>query len=359
MKLKSEFIRLPFQFDQLRLKQEVEQFKDVDWMTHPSNIAGNFSLPLISAHGERNDLMSGEMLATEHLQQSPYIKQIMETLGEIYGRSRLMLLKAGCQVTPHYDLHYHWYNRVRIHIPIITNPGVIFRCADTSIHMKAGETWIFDSWQKHSVFNNSNHDRVHLVLDTCGSFSFWKMVEQFLKTPIDTDLKVTPYLSENKNYLIKMEKFNVNDIMSAGEVDFFINLLVDDVAKNIKNDPVHISDYLDTLNQFKIEWRNTWLQYGNDLNSREKYQQLILNAEVKDKGLTLHSNGCDAKAAFYALLLGVAINEQAIKKAIQKDSVHNGNQSPNKPPVISSSPPRRNSLCSCGSNKKFKYCCGQ
>jgi len=355
MKLKSEFIQLPYQFDQERLAHEVNKINSADWMPHPSNLAGNFSCPLISVNGESNDLMSGKMLTTEYLEKMPYIKQIMETIGEIYGRSRLMLLKAGCQVTPHHDLHYHWFNRVRIHIPITTNPGVIFKCADKAIHMEEGTTWIFDSWKKHSVFNNSNQDRVHLVLDTCGSFEFWKMVEQFLQKPIDKTLEITPYLSNKQNHFIKTEKFNVNELMSAGEVDFFVNLLIEDVTLNTTNDPRHLNNFIDTLNQFRREWRNTGLQYGNNLDSRKKYQQLIKNADVENNGLTLHSNGCEVKAAFYSLLLGVAMDNQQTQKSIKTNSIVG--KSPNS--IKTDSPQqRRNSLCSCGSTKKYKYCCG-
>ncbi|MFT6732306.1 MAG: hypothetical protein ACJAS9_000486 [Polaribacter sp.] len=355
MKLESEFIQLPYHFDQKRLAYEVNKISLADWMPHPSKLAGNFSCPLISVNGECNDLMSGEMLTTQYLEKMPYIRQIMETIGEIYGRSRLMLLKAGCQVVPHHDLHYHWFNRVRIHIPITTNPGVIFKCADKAIHMDEGSTWIFDSWKKHSVFNNSNHDRVHLVLDTCGSFKFWKVVEQLLQKPIDNRLNILPYLSKNKNHLIKTEKFNVNELMSAGEVDFFISFLIEDVTLNSANDPIHLNAFVDVLLQFQKAWRNTWLQYGNEIASRKIYQQLIDNTDVENNGLKLNSNGCDAKAAFYALLLGVAINNQQTQKSIKKNSEVDISLDSSKTDNL---PQKRNSPCVCGSQKKYKYCCG-
>jgi len=84
---------------------------------------------------------------------------------------RLMRLNAGCEVSPHVDFNYHWYSRVRIHIPIVTNPQVIFYCGDQQIHMQAGECWIFDSWRRHKVINSSDQDRVHLVIDTAYRYS--------------------------------------------------------------------------------------------------------------------------------------------------------------------------------------------
>jgi hypothetical protein len=67
--------------------------------------------------------------------------------------------------------HIDWANETlkvarRIHIPIITNPDCIFIVGDDSINLKEGEIWeVNNDKKKHSVHNNGDEDRVHLLID--------------------------------------------------------------------------------------------------------------------------------------------------------------------------------------------------
>ena len=72
----------------------------------------------------------------------------------------------GAEVPMHVDLHHHWRTHIRIHIPVITDPKVLFTCGDETVHMAPGECWIFDSFRFHRVENGWTERRVHLVLDT-------------------------------------------------------------------------------------------------------------------------------------------------------------------------------------------------
>jgi aspartyl/asparaginyl beta-hydroxylase (cupin superfamily) len=54
----------------------------------------------------------------------------------------------------------------RVHIPIITNKDVFFKIEDQIKQLKEGEMWeINNSERLHSVENNSNKDRIHLIID--------------------------------------------------------------------------------------------------------------------------------------------------------------------------------------------------
>ncbi len=178
MKLETEFVKLPLLFDVERLRKEIAQFSEDEWMAHTTGYAGNLSIPLISLEGEFNDAMHGPMKPTSALKRCEYIQQIMTTFDEVFSRSRLMRLEPGQEVPPHSDVNYHWYNRVRIHIPITTTEDVLFFCGDQHVHMAPGECWIFNSWLEHTVKNNSDKTRVHLVVDTAGSTKFWDLVKR-------------------------------------------------------------------------------------------------------------------------------------------------------------------------------------
>src|SRR5687767_5830805 len=87
-------------------------------------------------------------------------------------------LAPGTTVPEHADINYHWFTRVRLHIPIVTRPEVRFYCGDQVVHMAAGEAWVFDNWRTHRVENFTADERIHLVADTSGSAAFWRLVAQ-------------------------------------------------------------------------------------------------------------------------------------------------------------------------------------
>jgi hypothetical protein len=105
----------------------------------------------VSTNGTENDDFTGPMMPSPRLDKTPYIRQVMSSFNAIIGRSRLMRLTPGASVDPHSDMHYFWRNHLRIHVPILTEPEVIFYCADEEVHMAAGEAWTFDNWLYHSV----------------------------------------------------------------------------------------------------------------------------------------------------------------------------------------------------------------
>ena len=98
------------------------------------------------------------------------------SLGATVGRSRLMRLSGQAEVKRHADQGYYWTERVRVHVPVVTQPTVRFECGDAAINMAAGECWIFDTWRQHRVLNDAVESRVHLVVDTVGGGGFWDLV---------------------------------------------------------------------------------------------------------------------------------------------------------------------------------------
>ena len=53
----------------------------------------------------------------------------------------------------------------RIHIPIITNDQVIFHIDKIPFFLEEGKVYEINNQKLHSVENNSNFDRVHLIID--------------------------------------------------------------------------------------------------------------------------------------------------------------------------------------------------
>ncbi|MEM7359123.1 MAG: aspartyl/asparaginyl beta-hydroxylase domain-containing protein [Pseudomonadota bacterium] len=314
MELSRPFVRLPYNFDAERLKHELEQLEPGLWMQHPSRVNGNSAVPLVSLNGRDNDDFSGQMLPTPHLKRCEYMQQVMASFGEVLARSRLMKLAAGAQVTPHVDFNYHWYNRVRIHIPIVTNPEVIFYCGDEQRHMQAGECWIFDSWREHNVINSSDQDRVHLVIDTAGSSRFWQTVrkaEQFDEAAQEFELR--PYV-DGQTPELATERFNVLPVMSPGELEAIARELVADFSANTNNDPDIVNEYRELLDDLAKDWREVWHQYGIRKQGFPRYQTLLKRTmsqlRPEPRALVTHSNNVGVNPIIVQRILRAALFPQ-------------------------------------------------
>ena len=276
MQLKKPFIRLPFNFDAKTMAAEANALSPDAWLAHPSRLQGNSAVPLISRHGGHNDCFDGPMAITEHLSKCEYIRQVIASFNEVFGRSRLMKLDAGAQVSQHIDFNYHWHRRIRIHIPITTTPEVRFYCGNADIHMGAGECWLFDSWRRHRVINSSDKCRIHLVLDTAGSSKFWRLVHSLESTPLtkNEDYPELPY-HPGQQVSLQTENYNVAPVMSPGEVDGLVEELVRDFSANGENDPTLVAKYRDLLQEFSYDWRAVWHSFGPHRDGWPHYRQLI------------------------------------------------------------------------------------
>ena len=174
MKMPVPFLQLPLVFDAPTLTAEVRAIAESAWRPHPQGYPGNDALTLITTGGDpESDSASGAMRPTPHLERSPYLMQLLQSLGATWGRTRLMRLSGQATVLPHVDVNYYWRERFRVHVPIVTQPTVRFSCGNAQINMRAGECWIFDTWRTHHVVNDHALARIHLVADTVGGAGFW------------------------------------------------------------------------------------------------------------------------------------------------------------------------------------------
>lgn len=269
MEIARPFIRLPYAFDAELLARETEGLPEKAWRPHPLGLKGNHAVPLISRGGRDNDDFNGRMASTRHLTACPYLQQTMAALGEVLGRSRLMKLAPGCEVSEHIDFNYHWYTRVRIHIPVVTSPQVTFFCGEEQVHMRPGECWIFNSWQRHRVVNAGRNDRTHLVLDAAGSSRFWRTVRRMQQFDPVADAAALDAMVERFDFAprrkvcIRTEQFNVSPVMSPGELDALVAELVRDFSQNPENDRETVIHYGNSLWDFAKDWREIWHQYGH------------------------------------------------------------------------------------------------
>ena len=85
--------------------------------------------------------------------------------GERLGRVLITRLPSGGRIAPHVDGGSHAAYYDRFHVVLRAAPGSRFRCGDEVVEMQPGELWWFQNSVEHEVANDSDIDRVHLIVD--------------------------------------------------------------------------------------------------------------------------------------------------------------------------------------------------
>jgi len=297
MRLSRPFFQLPVLFDVARLQAEVAALPAEAWAPHPDGVLGNSAARLISVGGGETESVHGQMLPTRWLEAMPFLRQVLAGFGVVWSRSRLMRLAPGAGVPEHADINYHWHTRVRLHIPIFTSPQVRFHCDGQSVHMAAGETWIFDNWRPHHVENKASTERIHLVADTTGTAAFW----QFACGPapprgqwrtVTSDPGISPQLLT--------EGDQRSPVMPAAEVQ----LLVDDLraelalATDTAEAKTRAARFSMLLDSFALDWRQLCALHG--VGGRGRLEFLSLAGAVREAaarladGLVMRTNNASA-----------------------------------------------------------------
>ena len=313
MRLSRPFIRLPWRFDAAQLAAEALALPSTAWMPHPNGTAGNSAVALISSGGGDNDSFEGEKRATPHLAACQYMRQVMASFGVVLSRSRLMKLDAGAEVGLHVDFNYHWFSRVRIHIPVLTHPSVIFHCGAERLHMGAGECWLFDSWRRHNVVNPAPRERIHLVIDTAGSSSFWEMARSAAASDAEAVAAAAQLVPFDRaaHPKLNVERYSAPPVMAPGECAALVEDLIADFESNPTNDaPLRVA-YARLLRGFVEDWRELWHLHGPTADGMPHFRALIgktrRQLHPNRRALTTASNDIGVNAVFTARVLNAAL----------------------------------------------------
>ena len=114
-----------------------------------------------------------EKFVTNQISQDEKLLQLVEPIvtdlerihNGVRGNVLLIKLKAKEDVAMHEDTGDYLMMSRRNHVPIITTGDVVFGVGSERISMKTGECWEINNYRFHWVDNNSEIDRVHLLID--------------------------------------------------------------------------------------------------------------------------------------------------------------------------------------------------
>lgn len=309
MKLPVPFLQLPLRFDADALATEVQALGRECWRPHPNGLPGNEALTLITTGGRSDsDEVAGPMRPTPYLARCPYLMQVLACIGATWGRTRLMKLSGQAEVTPHVDLHYYWRERMRVHVPILTQPTVRFACGEAEINMVAGDCWIFDTWRTHRVVNDAERPRIHLVADTVGGDDLWDHIAGAKPADVSDPRwqarHVTP--APDAPVALDYESVNLPVVMTPWEMREHVSFLLGEADQTLQLQRVR-----QLLLSFARRWHALWSCYGEDPAGRPRYRRLLedAHAEVCVEAVAIElRNGTPLVLALNNLVFGVALS---------------------------------------------------
>jgi uncharacterized protein (TIGR03032 family) len=270
MRLAHPFVRLPLTVDADVLAAEIDRLPATVWKAHAENAPGNTAVPLVAAHGDPgDDAVEGPMLATPHLAALPYTRRIMGALDSVIGRSRLMRIREEGDLFPHVDVAYYWRDHLRVHIPVVSDPSVTFRCGPDAVHMAPGEVWVFDTWRVHMVVNPASHARTHLVVDTVGGSALWDLIDR-------PDREPRAVATDGPEPALITELVNKPVVASPWELEIATRSLLGDLAAQ---DAAAAEQMDRAVTPVLRAWRNAWARFGDDPAGHPVFARLRREAQ--------------------------------------------------------------------------------
>lgn len=176
----SEAARLDRIFDAERLTQELGGVTAHRWQPQRIHASGGIGaattidwrvLPLRSPGGDAGRTDPGgpgpaDFAPTVWLRRLPYLHDILGAIPAPLNAVRLMALGPGAASQPHRDPKYALQRGlVRLHIPLISNPGAVLVLDGVEHCWQPGQLWYGDFSREHLVRNTGPVTRVHTVID--------------------------------------------------------------------------------------------------------------------------------------------------------------------------------------------------
>jgi hypothetical protein len=166
-------VQLPFRFDATALAADARGLGDDVWERHfnTAYYEGDWSGAALRSTGGRISLYpdpspDAVYADTPLLAQCPGVSAALAALHCPLTSVRFLRLGAGARVREHQDYKLGFEDgEVRLHVPVVSGPGVEFFLDRRAVTMEPGECWYVDVNRPHHVANSGPQARIHLVID--------------------------------------------------------------------------------------------------------------------------------------------------------------------------------------------------
>lgn len=165
------YLKLPFQFDADRLLDDVRRVEQT-WIPHfrTDHSTDWFGINLRTIGGDAaNPKYHADPSVFEFTplyEKCTYVPRVLDKLKCQQKRVRFLKLMPGGLIKRHIDVSETLlHGEVRLHVPVITDPGIKFYVAGKRLIMRPGELWYVNTLHRHWIHNPTDVGRIHLVID--------------------------------------------------------------------------------------------------------------------------------------------------------------------------------------------------
>ena len=177
---------LPIPHEQMLLEAQALRDKFILYRSSYTT-TGWYALPIVGLSSkdpyawDQYDYQSARQAAedikwTEIAEQCPVTSNWLKTVypSNSYGRVRFMLLEAGGVIDFHTDTEHSILGAVNI--ALNNPPGCAWHWRDSSFEFKPGDAYTMNISYEHSIRNDSNEDRYHMIVHHYDSTPQWKQL---------------------------------------------------------------------------------------------------------------------------------------------------------------------------------------
>ena len=166
-------LKLPFTFDVRSIQDELNTFGPNEWEPHFNKqyYEGDWSGIALRAAADAHvalypDPTVERYVDTSALSKCPSVTDVLAQFKCETESVRFLRLAPGAEILEHRDYKLSFEDGVaRVHVPVRTTSGVEFLLDGKRVEMGEGEAWYLNFNLRHSVKNNGDSERVHLVID--------------------------------------------------------------------------------------------------------------------------------------------------------------------------------------------------
>lgn len=185
----AKYLKLDIEVPHIKIAKEVASLRDKFIAYRSSDSRGWYSLPIIGKSStEPNSWQSyfssaeeamPYMVWTDICNKCPttveWLKNRYPSI--MYARVRFMLLEVGGYINFHKDTEHMVIGAINV---AITNPiGCAWHWRDgKSLEFKPGDVYAMNIGHEHSVRNDGNEDRYHIIVHHYDSTKQWKIMMQ-------------------------------------------------------------------------------------------------------------------------------------------------------------------------------------
>ena len=115
---------------------------------------------------------------------SAWVDELVRSLDGAMGRAVMTNLRPHGTIHPHTDDGLYWLLRDRYHLVLKSAVGSRFKAGDEELLMHEGQLWWFDPTVRHEAFNDSDEDRIHIIVDVLSRQSMKTFRERLARAPL-------------------------------------------------------------------------------------------------------------------------------------------------------------------------------